>query len=329
MDAAVREPTAEMSEAKQRRKSIEPAVDVPCADAKSTAQPATDPSPNGGVAMQQPSMKKEPDYDHNDRIVLESMENKQWKSARGGVFNTLHGDDGVKLQAYKSNRKHQSPGRVHLKTHEQEILVDSSGNLLEMELVMRHGVTCFLVPSSLMALRAIGRRGHAIAAASIRKLSVANLVFYVSAPNPWYPWEDARRTELSIAELLKETRDDVRDLVQAFIEGALPLRKFAVYFLNLVTAETNPGEQRKMLIAISQFESGQISDHEAFCNIARAWYECSRHIDLRWLILNVYYHYERPRKIVLEPYYERPFIRRGLWFGKRGRPMASMRESRY
>ena len=177
MDAAVREPTAEMSAAKRRRKSMEPAIDVPSPGAKSTAQPATAPSPNGGVATQQPSMKKEPDYNHNDRIHLESMENKKWKSARGGVFNTLHGNDEVKIQAYKSNRKHQSPGRVHLKTHEQEIQVDSSGNILDMELVTGHGITCFLGPSSLMALRAIGHLGHAIAAASIRQLSIANLVF--------------------------------------------------------------------------------------------------------------------------------------------------------
>ena len=54
MDAAVKEPTAEMSEAERRRKSIEPAVDVPSPGAKSTAQPATAPSPNGGVATQQP-----------------------------------------------------------------------------------------------------------------------------------------------------------------------------------------------------------------------------------------------------------------------------------
>ena len=142
---------------------------------------------------------------------------------------------------------------------------------------------------------------------------MANLVFYVSASDPWYPWEDPRRTELSVAELLKETRDDVRYLVQAFIQGALPLREFVSYFLNLVTAETNPGEQRKMLIAISQFESGLIGDHEAFCDIARAWYECSRHIKFIWLILKIYFRHGRPRKVVLEPYYERPFIRRGLW----------------
>ena len=117
--------------------------------------------------------------------------------------------------------------------------------------------------------------------------------------------------------------------MQAFIAGALPLRKFAVIFLNLVTAEANQSEQRKMLIAISQFESGLISDHEAICDIACAWCECSRHIDLRWLILKLYLRYERPRKVVLEPYYERPFIRRGLWFGPRGRPMASTRENRY
>ena len=132
-----------------------------------------------------------------------------------------------------------------------------------------------------------------------------------------------KKNKLSVAELLKETRDDVRYLVQAFIQGALPLREFAVYFLNLVTAEANPGEQRKMLIAISQFESGLIGDHEAFCDIACAWYERSRHIKFRWLILNIYLRHERPRKVVLEPYYERPFMRRGLWFGKRGRPMAS------
>ena len=72
--------------------------------------------------------------------------------------------------------------------------------------------------------------------------------------------EMQKKTELSVAELLKETRDDVRDLVQAFIQGALPLREFVSYFLKLVTAETNRGEQRKMLIAISQFESGLIGD---------------------------------------------------------------------
>ena len=82
---------------------------------------------------------------------------------------------------------------MHLKTHEQEFLVDSSGNLLETELVTGHGITCFLGPSSLMALRAIGHRGHAIAAASIRQLSVANLVFHVSASGPWYPWRDAEK----------------------------------------------------------------------------------------------------------------------------------------
>ena len=105
MDAAVGEPAAEMSEAKRRRTSIEPAVNVPSPVAKSATQPASAPSPKGGVATQQPSMKIERDYGHNDHIDLEVMENKQWKPARGGTFDTLPREDEVKLQAYKPNRQ--------------------------------------------------------------------------------------------------------------------------------------------------------------------------------------------------------------------------------
>ena len=98
----MREPTAEMSAAKRRRKSMEPAIDVPSPGAKSTAQPATAPSPNGEVATQQPSMKKEPDYNHNDRIRLESMETKNGSLPEEESSTPF-------MEMTKSNSRHTSP----------------------------------------------------------------------------------------------------------------------------------------------------------------------------------------------------------------------------
>ena len=128
-------------------------------------------------------------------------------------------------------------------------MIDSWNKILNLELMVRHGITCFLGPLSLMALRAIGRCGHAIAAVSIRQLSVA--------------------------ELVKETPVEVRDKAQAFIEGALPPRECAQSLLNLVSAEANQERQIQLLKAISLFNGGLRSDHVAFAEADATWWDNS------------------------------------------------------
>ena len=125
-------------------------------------------------------------------------------------------------------------------------MIDSWDKFLDIELMVRHGITCFLGPLSLMALRAIGRCGHAIAAVSIRQLSVA--------------------------ELVKETPVEVKDKAQAFIEGALPPSEFAQSLMNLVSAEANQERQIQLLKAISLFNGGLRSDHVAFAIAAATWW---------------------------------------------------------
>ena len=137
-----------------------------------------------------------------------------------------------------------------MQTTEHKIGVDSWGKLLEIELVVGHAISGFLGHSSLMALRVIGRCSHAIVAASIRRLSVA--------------------------ELVDKIQDEVRDKAQAFIKGTLPPNGFAQSLLSLVRAEVNQKRQIQLLESISLFNGGLRSDHVAFASAAAMWWRGNR-----------------------------------------------------
>ena len=97
----------EVPEAKRRRTSSDPTDGVPSIDARSSTQPAAVPSPLGGTATRQPSVKIEPVVGHNDRIDPESLDNNHWESAQGGFLTTFHGDLEDKLpQTIKLERMH-------------------------------------------------------------------------------------------------------------------------------------------------------------------------------------------------------------------------------
>ena len=180
-------------------------------------------------------------------LALESLGQPAWTAADTAVFVAeANGED---AEAYKSIRQRFSPSHVSLQAHKNKIGTDSWGKLLETELVVGHGTTCFLEHSSLMALRAICRCGHAVAAVSIRQLSVAGL--------------------------LRETQSEVRDKVQAFIKGSLPPSKFAQSLLSLVNAEANQERQIQLLQAVSLFDGGLRSDHAAFTAAAATWWRNS------------------------------------------------------
>ena len=180
-------------------------------------------------------------------VALESLGLPAWTAAdRAVLIAEANGED---AEAYKSIRQRSSVGHVRSETHEHKIGVESWGKLLEVEIVMGRGITGFLEPLSLMALRAICRYGHAVAAVHIR--------------------------QLSIAELVKETQVDVTDKTQAFIEGTLPPSEFAQSLLSLVNAEANQERQIQLLNAISLFNGGLRSDHVAFSDAAATWWRNS------------------------------------------------------
>ena len=136
-------------------------------------------------------------------------------------------------------------------------MIDSWNEILNIELKVRHGITCFLMRSSLMALRAIGRCGHAIAADCIRQLSVAWLVWAT-------PVEVRDKAQAYIAGAF-------RDKTQAYIAGALPPREFALSLLNLMSAEANEERQIQLKDAIALFNGGLESEHAAFVAAAQWW----------------------------------------------------------
>ena len=162
---------------------------------------------------------------------------------RTSVFNE---QERALVDAPNPRRNEQQDARRRSLTR----IIDFGNEILNIEITMNHSITCFLKPSTLMALRSIAHCGHTMTAFRIR--------------------------ELSVTEILKFAPIKIKNATQAFISGMLSSRTFAEFLLSLLKQEILKEEedqtiQEDIAKAISLFNGGLRSDHEAFTEATLKW----------------------------------------------------------